>query len=177
MIGKFRQFWSKPSVSSAGEQLSSHLMRLFKQMQINCVLDVGASRGQFGQLLRTAGYTGHIISLEPSPPDYSILDQNAQSDPRWQTRQLALGEENGQLPLNIFNDTVFNSFMEPNEYILALGCKVERTKQVDVARLDDIYDELMTAVPAPRLFLKLDTQGYDQTILRGAKETVQRILA
>ena len=172
-----KNFRTKPVVPPTGEQLGSHLTRLFAQLQINCVLDVGASRGQFGQLLRQIRYEGHIISFEPSPTDYSVLKQNALADPLWKTHQLALGEETGHLTMNIFNDTVFNSFMEPTDYILEHGCKVENRMQVEVKRLDDIFDNLVNSLSNPRIFLKLDTQGYDQTVLRGANKSIQKMLA
>ncbi len=177
MLSKLRNFWSEPSNPPAGEQISTHLMRLFAQMQINCVLDVGANRGQYGQLLRAAGFTGDIFSFEPSPADYPILEQTTQGDPRWHARQLALGDENGRLTMNIFNDSVFNSFMEPTEYILSHGPKVEHTTQVPVARLDDIFAQLVADLAEPRVFLKLDTQGYDQVVLRGAEQTLPHMLA
>jgi FkbM family methyltransferase len=179
MIKTIREFLSpqQPVAPVIGEHLPTHLLRLLTQLEINCVIDVGASRGQFGQLLREAGFNGYICSFEPSPADYPVLAQNAHPDPRWTTHQKALGEENGQLEMNIFNDTVFNSFKEPSDYILSHGCKVERVEQVEVVRLDDLYDELIAPLSNPRVYLKLDTQGYDQTVLRGATETVQRVLA
>src|SRR5437868_7811678 len=44
------------------------LRHVLGKLSINCVLDVGANRGQFGTLLRGIGYTGWIISFEPIRP-------------------------------------------------------------------------------------------------------------
>lgn len=177
MFSKLRNFWFTPTKPCLGEHLSIHLIRLFEQLQINCVFDIGASRGQYGHLLRSVGYHGEIFSFEPTPSDFSVLLKNSASDPRWHVQQLALGDENGHLDLNIFNDTVFNSFMEPNDYILSLGPKVARKEKVLIARLDDIFSSLMTNINEPRVFLKIDTQGYDQFVLRGANDTLSEVLA
>lgn len=41
------------------------LVRLLHRYEIDLVLDVGAHRGDFGALLREAGYRGRIVSFEP----------------------------------------------------------------------------------------------------------------
>ena len=42
--------------------VAEHLEALFRRLEIDCVLDVGAHLGQFGRLLRGWGYRGTIIS-------------------------------------------------------------------------------------------------------------------
>ena len=39
---------------------------------------------------------------------------------------------------------------------------------VEIRRLDDLFDECMAGIPAQRLYLKIDTQGFDLEVLRGA---------
>lgn len=178
MLSKLRQIWSSnPPSPVIGEHLPTHLMRLFDYLQINCVIDIGASRGQYGQLLRQAGFQGTIFSFEPAPSDFLVLQQNAAPDLHWHPRQLALGDKNSHLHLNIFNDSVYNSFLEPTAYILGHGPRIERTELVPVARLDDLFDSLVSDLPDPRVFLKVDTQGYDQFVFRGAKATLPKVLA
>jgi hypothetical protein len=47
---------------------------------------------------------------------------------------------------------------------------------VSVRRLDDVLDECLAGIPDPRIFLKIDTQGYDLAVLGGASGCLHRIL-
>ncbi|HDL01350.1 MAG TPA: FkbM family methyltransferase, partial [candidate division Zixibacteria bacterium] len=68
------------------------LRDVIRNLRINCVLDVGANRGQFASTLRDIGYSDHIISFEPSPHDFSILAQRFSGDLLWRGMNYALGE-------------------------------------------------------------------------------------
>jgi hypothetical protein len=46
------------------------LKQVLDKGEVNCVLDVGANRGQFASILRKIGYGGQIISFEPSLHDF-----------------------------------------------------------------------------------------------------------
>jgi hypothetical protein len=50
-----------------------------------------------------------------------------------------------------------------------------RVEEVRVARLDTILESVVSHIPAPRIFLKLDTQGSDMNVFRGAGASLGRI--
>ena len=58
-----------------------YLKRLLKQLSINCVIHVGASKGQFAAELRAAGYDGFIYSFEPVARAFSELEEGLQQGP------------------------------------------------------------------------------------------------
>jgi hypothetical protein len=47
---------------------------------------------------------------------------------------------------------------------------------VDVRRLDSVFDEVISGLDSPRIFMKIDTQGYDLPVFRGAGERIADIL-
>jgi FkbM family methyltransferase len=80
------------------------------ELEIDCVLDVGANRGQFARHLRAIGYRGRIVSFEPNPDEFAILQRSFASDPAWSGYPIALGKGNGTLQLKIIPElTVLGS--------------------------------------------------------------------
>ena len=153
---------------------------MFSQLEINCVLDVGAHVGQYGRFLRNLGYTGRIVSFEPVSANFSRLEQQRAGDARWSARRIALGDREGTMPMNVACVTQFSSFLSPSQYSLdefAGYSDVERIETVQMSRLDRVFPQLVDGLHEPRVFLKLDTQGYDINVLEGAGECLSHIAA
>lgn len=167
------------------KQLSAaHLAWLLARYRVDVVLDVGANVGQFAQELREHGYAGHIMSFEPVPRFVNKLKTLATDDDRWTVRQLALGTAAGSVPMRVQHS--LSSILEATEYGRGRFRSLEKfadTARVDVPlqRLDAIYDEVLAPVIAagverPRVFLKMDTQGFDLEVFRGLGERVGEIV-
>ena len=151
------------------------LLRLYR---VNCVLDVGAHKGQHARLLRSAGYTGRIVSFEPVPGVASVLARRAARDPAWEVRQLAVGREDGRQEMRVVPGTL-SSMLPATEFGAS---RYERLREptavtVDVRRLDGLLDELVHGIAEPRIMLKLDTQGFDLEAFAGLGDRVQDVVA
>ncbi|WP_341208842.1 FkbM family methyltransferase [uncultured Sphingomonas sp.] len=145
--------------------------QLLSALEVDCVFDVGANRGQHGEFLRRAGYRGLILSFEPGITPYKELEATARRDGNWHTFNMALGQVDGTLPMNVMKIDVFSSFRTPSaeeDASLSDDNQVERVVEVPVARIDGLFNELTTQYGFARPFLKMDTQGYDLEVLRGA---------
>jgi FkbM family methyltransferase len=158
---------------------SKHLRGVFQRLKVNCVFDVGANRGQYARNLRGSGFEGHIISFEPMREAYLELERAAAGDPRWKVYNLALGSVEAVESFNVAEDSVFNSFLAPNTYsqrVFGAKSRVERVEEVSLKRLDGIYEEAVRDIASPRVFLKMDTQGYDLEVVRGGQGCMQSVL-
>jgi FkbM family methyltransferase len=92
----------------------------------------------------------------------------------------ALGNADGPMEINVTESTAIASFLSPNVYAREqFGGKsaVKRTEQVEVKRLDSVFSDCIAHIPNPRVFLKMDTQGYDLRVLEGARNCLRRVLA
>jgi len=149
------------------------LKKLIDDLNINCIFDVGANRGQFADELRQIGYKKDIISFEPVPSEFDALYDKFKNDPCWLGKKIALGDENKTATINVDpNLTVMSSILIPIEN----ASDYVQTVSIEVRRLDDLYSELVSGIENPRVFLKLDTQGYDLNVFRGAEKCRSNIL-
>jgi len=151
---------------------------LLTHFEIDCVLDVGANRGQFARSLRDAGYRGDIHSFEPVAATYRALREAADGDARWRAWPLALGPRVGRERINVLADDGYSSLLDPNESPDAhFGDQLERRREetITVTTLDAFLDEHGEAFANRRILLKMDTQGYDLEVVRGAARSLARI--
>ena len=154
-----------------------HLAWVLRRMQINCVLDVGANVGQFGTLLRRAGYTGRIVSFEPIEHLYRELEKTAAGDRSWLVVPSALGDEEGQVEINVVRGTM-SSLLPTSSFAKQWKGRLRDShpETITIRRLDSVFDEVTGGIETPRIFLKMDTQGYDLMALRGAGARLPEIV-
>lgn len=145
---------------------------LLDEERIDVVLDVGAGDGGWAQGIRERGYADRIISFEPLPESFDVLD--GRRDDRWEAHRLALGAEAGRRELRVSANRVSSSLLPMAERHLraAPESAVLRSIEVDVARLDD----LDVVRQGERTYLKIDVQGAELDVLRGAAGTLAAVL-
>jgi len=147
------------------------VQRMFHRLNPDCVFDIGANGGQYGQDLRGKGFAGTILSFEPNPAAFDRLKAAAASDPNWHCYPVALGEQPGVLPFNVMKDDVFSSFRKPSDEgggDFSHENQIVDTIEVRVERLDAMLPELQSKHRFANPFLKMDTQGFDLEVFRGA---------
>ncbi len=152
------------------------LKELLSGLKIDCVLDVGANCGQFARELRGFGYGGQIISFEPILSEFLTMQDHFKHDPLWSGYQLALGSKAESMTLNIPKLTVLSSLLESNALLESFGDERDTRKEmVEVRRLDELLPTLLKEYGASRIFLKMDTQGFDLEVFRGASGCMDKI--
>jgi FkbM family methyltransferase len=167
---KFQRFLG----AYAGEQ---HISSVLRALQANCVLDVGANVGQYAKRLRKAGYRGRIVSFEPLPALAAELRKAADKDPDWHVMECALGDADTTTTINVVPGTM-SSLLPSSEFGKSWSNRLQdmRPQEVVVRRLDSVFDEVVEGMESPRVYLKLDTQGYDLQAFAGAGDRVQQII-
>jgi FkbM family methyltransferase len=102
-----------------------------------------------------------------------VLERACRKDRKWQGFQLALGDATGSLTLKVNPESnEMSSLLNLHHPPPAMA---EET--VQVAPLDSLFPSLIKPLPEPRVFLKIDTEGYDLNVFRGATGTLPHILA
>lgn len=152
---------------------------IIEELQVDLVIDVGANRGQSVQRIRSF-YKGLIISFEPVSSLYRILEEAASCDQNWFVFNYALGNQSKEQNINRAEFDVFSSMAETTEYCVEHFGETSAgiTKEmIRICRFDDIKDELPFEINDKRILLKMDTQGYDLEVFRGASSILENVVA
>jgi FkbM family methyltransferase len=154
------------------------LRNLLHRLQPVAVLDVGANIGQYGRLLRGVGYRGLIISFEPLSSAHQKLTAEARADGSWIVApRAALGSAKGSVAINVSGNSVSSSVlpMKAAHLSAAPHSHYVATETVALARLDELLPAVFSGTGP--LFLKVDTQGYEAEVLKGAAGILSRVVA
>jgi FkbM family methyltransferase len=148
--------------------LNFDLQRVIRALGIDCVIDVGANRGQFASHLRTVvGYRGRIASVEPADAALDALRLHSSDDLNWAVYPYALSNRSATRELCIYESDDFNSFHQANELgRTRFGLSATGYRTLETRRLADQWDELTAG--SENVLLKTDTQGHDLEVLEGA---------
>ena len=161
------------------EPVQEHLAELFARTRPECVLDVGANTGQYGMLLRAHGYQGWIASFEPVAGAFEQLTEAAGGDRRWRVFPFALGARSERRQIAVAEVSQLSSFRTFSDYASTEfpgASDVTHTEEVDIRALNDVWNESLGTLRGSRVFLKLDTQGWDLEVLKGAHEVLERLV-
>lgn len=155
---------------------TNHLRRLLSALEVDCVFDVGANRGQYARMLRAeVGYAGLIISYEPLPALCAGLERDAREDPLWHVSPLALDATAGTAEFRVMAGDQFSSLRDPaSRQIAAVAGQNTVVGHVAVERAT-LAGELAgwrQRLDFRRPFLKMDTQGNDAAVVDGAGEAI-----
>jgi FkbM family methyltransferase len=153
-----------------------HLSRFLSHFDVDCVFDVGANIGQYATALRDRiGYRGHIISFEPNPLAAEKLRANSAGDPLWHVEELALDAVEGQASFNVMESDQFSSLRTPDHSSIDIFSgtnKVQRTISITTSTIARVLPTFRQKLGFKRPFLKMDTQGHDLAVAKGAGDMI-----
>jgi FkbM family methyltransferase len=130
------------------------------------VLDVGANRGQFGLIAAHRWPQADLICFEPLPAAIGVLRQVLPGS-KAEVRNVALSDAPGEVDLHISKADDSSSLLPIGKAQAAAFPGTEEVGVVTVraARLDA---EIDAADPKRPVLLKIDVQGGELQVLRGA---------
>ena len=130
------------------------------------ILDVGANIGCTSLLFSDLGQ--QVISFEPLDRTYDLLQKNISLSNKNNIKTLpfALGDENKEAEI------YFTDVNRSTAFILDRTSRDDsEIASIKVKRLDDLFPE----IGMDRLdFIKIDVEGYELRVLKGAQKTIQQ---
>jgi FkbM family methyltransferase len=125
------------------------------------VLDVGANIGVLTLYFRSLiGDIGKIYSFEPDPVSFSILKKNIVENSLENiiVENKAVSNKNGSIGFEVSESTTAGRIKEYDDQTLKVNC----------VTLDSYFSEKLTKIN----FVKIDTEGFDWTVLEGMKNII-----
>jgi FkbM family methyltransferase len=150
-------------------------IQLFKYFHINKIFDVGANTGGYASSMRSAGYNDNIISFEPVKVAYDQLAEKAVHDKKWETKNIALGNNDGSSIINVSQNLVSSSIAEMSSLHVdsAPDSLYVRKEEIKIHKLDTIFFDI--AEKQDKIMLKIDTQGFEKNVIDGAEKSLPLI--
>ena len=144
--------------------------------KVSHVLDIGANVGQFGIDIRRHGFKGQIISFEPVKETFEVLTKTIAKYQPWKAIQLGLGASESEQIMNVSgNAGLSSSLLEMGSVHLENfpDSVTVSNQKVTISTLDNQFEAL--GIDPRRIMLKLDVQGYEAEVLRGAVKSLAKI--
>ena len=139
------------------------------------IFDVGAHIGQTYLLYRKLFPAAKLFAFEPYPASFTKLNQSVGSDSATLTFQLALSDNDGQVPLHV-NAADATSSLLPTHPAAAgnWGSGLLETSQIVNVRCRTL-DSLSSELDLKHIdILKIDVQGSELAVLHGANKLLTR---
>lgn len=150
----------------------------YDALRISLVLDVGANIGQYARQVRDTGFRGRIVSFEPLPDAHRVLTENAKNDAEWMIHpRCAIGAAEGSTLINISRNSFSSSILPMLEqHIRSAPESVYVDKvETEMVSLDALFSTYFRG--NDRVYLKVDTQGFERHVLAGATNSLRAISA
>lgn len=150
--------------------------RIIAHFHPTLVLDVGAANGNYATALRTSGYAQRICSFEPRSEALALLRVAVERDPLWECYPFALGDTDSTATIHISQNRYSSSILPIDPFCVEAEAKTVTigSEEISVRTLDSVWDEIAPK-PDDRILLKIDVQGFEGSVLDGARESLRHI--
>ncbi len=155
----------------------AHIGDLLAHHGISLVIDVGANAGQYATALRNNGYGGRIVSYEPTVAAHAGLVRAAAGDTEWTAAvRCAVGDEpQAAVEIRTSGESDMSSLlpMTDSAQVHMPSAAAVQLEAAPMVTLAAEWDERVA--PNDRVFLKVDTQGYEDKVLDGLGARIEAI--
>jgi len=156
---------------------NARFLTMLSYHDVNTIFDIGANEGQFGVNLRDFGYKGKIVSFEPLTEAREKLLKTSKNDIHWEVApQAAIGEGNGEIEIHIAGNSESSSILKMLEAHIsaAPNSRYVGNERVPLRKLDTLAPDFIDKDSV--VFLKIDTQGYEEQVMNGSHELMKKIV-
>jgi FkbM family methyltransferase len=148
------------------------LLRLLDPAAENLLIDVGGNTGYWCASFLEFFPRSRVVAFEPMRREFEAYRQRFAGRENVTVHNVGLSDDAGKAQLHVSQCSAHSSL---HRYVVSqpgLQSNVQQTEQVNLATLDS---HALGGLPAARKFLKVDVQGHEMSVLRGAAQTLRNI--
>jgi FkbM family methyltransferase len=156
-------------ISKLFETKTTNYVKKFLK-QGDSFIDGGANIGYYSLMAsKLVGQKGSVYAFEPTPATFKRLCDNISLNELQNVKpyQMGLGSDDGELEYFISNINPVNNSFVKSELNSHPGSNVIKVK---IARLDTIFPDGIDNLSV----IKLDVEGYENEVILGAKNLIQK---
>jgi FkbM family methyltransferase len=145
---------------------------LIERYAVDTIIDVRANNGQWAISLAKKFPSVNFHSFEPLPAVFECLELTARDYKNWNVYNLGVGSKNKAARINIAsNSGLSSSFLEStNHSVVHPNIHFEKNyAEIEIVPLDNFM------YFGSRNFLKIDTGGYENSVLDGISKKIKLI--
>jgi FkbM family methyltransferase len=156
------------NLHTSEQALISHIV---KHHNIDLVIDIGANVGDYVNDLYECGYKGSACSFEPVKEVYERLTSKNKHYPSWKTINIGIGGAHEQKEIHVSGNMASSSLLQVTSRSTSAEPSTQfiRHETIEVKPLDMVANE-ENFVRFKNIFIKIDVQGYEMEVLRGAQQ-------
>jgi FkbM family methyltransferase len=152
------------------------IVQNLKESNVSSIFDIGANVGQFGLDIRRHGFQGQIVSYEPVKEIFAVLTHTIIKHQPWKAMQLGLGAVESERIINISGNAGLSSSileMGPLHLENFPDSATVAKQNISISTIDNQLEVL--GLQAHEIMLKLDVQGFESEVLKGAAQSLSKI--
>lgn len=163
--------------NSGRSSLQTH--NLLRASNSEAILDVGANMGQFALEVLEIDPALKIVSFEPVSTPHQLATESSKNYINWEVfDRTAVGNVTGEISINVAGNSCLSSSiyeMLPAHTNAIPGSAIVRQEKAPIIKLEQ-FVRSRKDMPK-RLLLKIDTQGFELEVLKGAESMLEYIVA
>ncbi len=155
------------------------LIKFLNNYKIDLIIDVGSHKGEFIKNATKYIPFKKAYTFEPQKYIFEILKKNLNKDNRIMHNNIGIGDIKGKKIITINKLTSTSTLSEIDEDSFFLKIKnllLKQKKENDSYEVEtETIDEYFKDLELKNSLLKIDVEGYELNVLKGAQNTIKKI--
>ena len=141
-------------------------------LDVDIVIDVGVANGT--PILYNSFPSAYLVLVDPVPLSEKVKNELLNGR-NWEFHNYALGSEEGEINMYVDHTQLSKSSVYKRSSLTHQSSHKLVREKVKVMRLDRLVKQFKINLSGKRVFLKVDTEGFEKEVFHGASEILSEV--